>query len=207
MDKALLVELNYLAPISYYSFLKKHSNIILEKQESFLKSTYRNRCEILGANGRQTLSIPVKGGRSKNQPYASLSIDNTQNWKRIHWNSICSAYGRSPYFEHYRPYFEKHYAEKWESLYAFNLALLELSFNLLKWDKEISFTHVFEKKSSQNHLDLRDFIDSNKNMTDSAKGTEKIKYLQVFNDRFAFEENLSILDLLFNEGPNADSFL
>jgi hypothetical protein len=152
------------------------------------------------------LSIPIKGGRSHNQAYADVEIDNSQNWQNTHWHSIRSAYGRSPYFEHYSIYFEKFYKNEWQRLFEFNFELLKTVNKLLKIDTKILFTEEFEKENLK-IFDCRSMLSPKKAKDKSASFYEITPYLQVFNDRFAFEPRLSILDLLFNEGPNATSYL
>ncbi|MEX0812618.1 MAG: WbqC family protein [Chitinophagales bacterium] len=206
MQKTLLIELDYLAPIAYYSLLLKYNKVFIEACESFVKATYRNRCEILGPNGRQILSIPVKGGRSHSQAYRQTKIDYTQDWQRNHWNSIRAAYGRSPYFEHYSPYFEKFYDTQHQSLFDFNLSLLETTLKLLKTEVDFSLTNNFEK-TVPGIEDWRSCIHPNPEKDKSSEVLSSKPYLQVFSDRHSFQSNLSILDLLFNEGPNAESIL
>lgn len=209
MYKEVLIELNYLGPLAYFSIIANAQKVHIEAHDSFIKSSYRNRCEILSANGRQLLSIPIKGGRNHNQLYKNVKIDNTQNWQNVHWQAIKSAYGRAPFFEHYSIYFEKFYKKNWENLFDLNLALFKLCTKLLKIDTNYNLTNSFSKELEDNNVitDFRSKLSPKISKDLSAEIYESKPYLQVFSDRFPFEERLSIIDLIFNEGPNAKSIL
>jgi len=188
--------------LEYYAKILQYSQIILEKHENFGRSSYRNRCSIAGANGKIWLSIPVAGGRNHRQLYAETWTDNTQRWKAIHWQSIMSAYKHAPYFEHYAYRFEKFFtATQSVRLFDFNLEIFELTLKLLNSNIGISFSETFEK-NIHGVEDLRNTI-----VPRQTHFTLKKKYHQVFEERHGFIENLSILDLLMNEGPHAKQFL
>lgn len=206
MQNAILIELNYLAPLSYYSLLLKYPEVKIEACESFVKSSYRNRCEIIGPNGRQKLSIPVEGGRNHNQAYRETKIDYSQDWQRNHWNSIRAAYGRSPYFEHYEHYFEKFYRNHWVHLFDFNFELLKITLKLLNINCDIRLTDEFEKTPVL-FQDYRNTNHPNPKKNQSKDFFEANEYIQVFGEKNGFQKNLSIIDLLFNEGPGAAIYL
>lgn len=200
LDKTILIELQYLPPVSFFQTILETKNICLEANENFVKSTYRNRCKILGSNGVQSLSIPILGGRNHRQKIKDVEIDNLQNWQKKHWMSLVSAYKSSPYFEFYEidfhPFF--HRKEKW--LWDFNFKLLELLIQLLKVNIVISESQSFQQKSNFK-WDFRNEIHPNK-ISKKIDFNSK-PYMQVFQEKFDFQSDLSLVDLLFNEGPNA----
>lgn len=163
--------------------------------------------QILGPNGVQSLSIPIEGGRSHKQIFRDVKIDNGQKWQHEHWNSIRAAYGRSPYFEHYAPELECFYEKEWTFLLDYNRDLLDVLLQYLEIDLEFEFTTQFEKATSDEIADYRSVIHPNPRKDLSTDFYKPQSYLQVFSDRFEFQPNLSILDLIFNEGPNANSYL
>jgi len=109
----LLIELQYLAPVQYYAKLCSGHPMLIEQHEHYIKRSYRNRAHILGANGVMRLTIPLKKGKNEGQPIREVQIEYVQKWQQQHWQSIQSAYGKAPFFEHYsdelRPFFEKKY--------------------------------------------------------------------------------------------------
>ncbi len=201
MANILLIDLPYLGNISFYKLLIKFKEIRIEKQEFYQKASYRNRCEISGANGRLSLSIPIVGGKDKRQFYKETKISYDHNWIKDHWNSLCSAYRRSPYFEYYEDHFESIYFSNNMLLFDFNIELFKLIIDLLKLNIKVSFTSQFDKVLPSNFIDKRGVF------LPKIKEHPKISYHQVFEDRNGFIENMSIIDLLFNEGPNSLNIL
>ncbi len=190
----------YMPPINYFMVLSKNQ-VIMEMHEHFVKQTYRNRCCIYGANGKLNLVIPVKhtGDRTKMK---EARIANEIPWQKIHWRSIESAYRTSSYFEFYEHRFASYYDRKFEFLVDFNMALLDEIKNILglKNLPEYSDSYLAEYKDVQ---DLRnEFSSKNENMLPQVP-----PYPQVFSDKFGFINNLSVVDLLFNTGPGASSYL
>ncbi len=194
--KAALLELPYLPNIIWFRKFLKYENILIEREENFVKSTFRNRCEIAGANGKQKLSIPVVGGRDHHQLYKNVKIDNSVPWQKIHWQSIRSAYGSTPFFEFYAERFQPFYEKEFEFLFEFNHELLKTVLKILKTEKMFELTSVF-KKQPEGMIDLR-----------GKKEVETLKrYYQSFEERNGFQENLSIIDVIFNLGPQAKECL
>lgn len=187
--------LPYQASISYLTKLTNHPLLFLEKQEHFVKASSRNRCFIFGANGIQLLSIPVLGGRSHKQAYQHTQIDHRQNWQRQHWQSLQSAYGKSPFFEYYETELGGLYQVKHNLLWDWNLSLLSWLFNSLRVQIEPAFTEVYEKHLSTGTdfraIPLRDPSPSNP------------PYYQCFSEKHGFITDLAGIDLLFNLGPSA----
>lgn len=197
MPKKLLIELPYLGNLAFYSHLTKFDTLILEKHEFFQKSSFRNRCEISGPNGKLVLSVPIVGGKDKKQYYADTKISYDHHWQKDHWNSLCSSYRRSPYFEYYEDKFGNIFDKEYETLFSLNLDLFMLIKDLLKLNLDIQFSDKYEKEVNSDIEDYRSFFLPKRELA------VDIKYLQVFEDRTGFIPNLSIVDLLFNEGPNS----
>lgn len=194
-----LFSIHYLPSIAYISELAKYDEILIETQENFVKQTYRNRCKILAANGILPLVIPIEHGGS--QLISEIKTQSEIDWKRHHWQSIISAYNNSPYFLYYKDKFEAIYFDKnIHTLFEFNLKLLELCLKLLKINTMLKFTDVFVKDY---HPDFRNRF-SAKKIDDSELLIKP--YYQVFDNKFGFKPNLSIMDLLFSQGPESTSF-
>lgn len=193
-----LIELPYLPSILWFRNFLRFENVCIECEENFVKSTYRNRCEIAGANGRQMLSIPLQGGRDHHRLYKETRILSDKRWQRIHWQSIRSAYGSAPFFEFYEDRFCRFYETEFEYLFDFNYQLLHSLLMTLKIDKSFRFTEVYETRP-ETTVDCRNV---------STKEIEmNPRYYQVFETRNGFQPKLSIVDLIFHEGPAAKEYL
>ncbi len=190
----------YLGPIIHYAFIAQNDEYQIDIAENFNKQTYRNRCEIYGANGKLKLIIPLEK-RTQRTPMRDIKIDYDEDWRRIHWKSLETAYRKSPFFEYYEDDFLPFYRKKHSYLIDLNYELEEMIKSLLG----ITSKTIKCNKYEENEPDYRQLI-SPKNKT-FIKGVKFEKYLQVFNDRHGFIENLSIVDLLFNLGPAATAYL
>ena len=194
--KATLLELPYLPNVIWFRNFLKYENTLIEREENFVKSSFRNRCEIAGANGKQKLSIPIVGGRDHHQLYKNVKVDNSVQWQKIHWQSIRSAYGSTPFFEFYAERFQPFYEKEFEFLFEFNHELLKTVLKILKTEKAFELTSMFYKQP-EGVIDLR-----------GKKEAEPLKrYYQTFEDRNGFQENLSVIDVVFNLGPQAKEYL
>ncbi len=198
-NRVALMALHYLPAIGWFTNLMKYPTFRLEKCEHFVKSTGRNRCELATAQGRQTLSIPILGGRSQQTVITEVKIANDKPWQRQHWHAIRTAYGKAPYFEDYAPYFEAYYQKKYESLWDFNMELLQQSFYLLGWKAQFEYSLSYEKNSSPSIVDFR--------TADSLQLENQAAYYQGFESKTGFLSNLSVLDLLFHLGPQSMAYL
>lgn len=204
-NNALLLSTAYFAPVHFYARYLHHSEVYLEQFENFTKQTYRNRCLILGGNGPISLVIPVVKGRGPKILIKDLQISYDENWQRNHWQTIVSAYNSSPYFEYYQdelyPFFER----KTKYLLDYNLQIHKQLCDFFEIENKIRLTEDFEKVP-KNTCNLRDGISPKlKHNPDTA--FQPRTYTQVFSEKYGFLSNLSILDLLFNEGPNAYTIL
>jgi hypothetical protein len=195
-----LLSTAYLAPIEYYVVLANSERILLEQHEYYQKQSYRNRCRIATANGIMDLSIPVDSAGKT--PIRDLRISDHNNWQTHHWRSIETAYNSSPFFEYYaddfRPFFEK----KWLFLWDFNLALFNKTLELLDIETKIELTEQYKPETCDNFLDLRAAIHPKKEISLLLK-----PYYQVFETKFGFMPNMSIIDLLFNMANEAQLIL
>jgi hypothetical protein len=195
----------YFAPIQYYWHWRRAEKKTVEICEHYIKQTWRNRCVIGTANGPMTLSLPVEGNAEKTV-IRDVRLSNHGNWQHLHWNSMESAYNSSPFFEYYaddlRPFFEK----KPGFLLDFNEDIREIICGLLEIDASAERTTEFvpEREIPDEWVDLRNSIHPKK-MVDPLFKPET--YYQVFDRKFGFQPNLSILDLLFNMGPEAILYL
>jgi hypothetical protein len=184
-EKTILLEPLYFAPISYYVLIAKQENIAFDISQNYQKKTFKNRTYILGANGVLRLSIPLQHQHNERNKYQNIKISYAEKWQKDHWNSIISAYRRSPFFEYYEDELKVFYETEYEFLYQWNIA---------------TYNWISEKIK----LNKIDFINNNANnyISDLSKITDinLQTYIQVFSDRFEFQNNLSILDLLFNVG-------
>lgn len=176
----------------------------MEQQEYFVKQTYRSRCHIYGANGILKLSIPVAHSGERTL-IKDIKISNTYNWQKVHWKSIESAYRCSPFFEFYENDFVPYYLEKkFERLIDFNNELTILLLKLLKLEITIEPTSDYKKEMPED-FDFRNSV-SPKMPFEQDKKFISQPYIQVFGNKHGFIPNLSIIDLLFNEGPHAINF-
>lgn len=205
MSRALLPSA-YFGPIQWYQKLCHYSECIVESNDNFIKQTYRNRCHIATANGVQSLSVPVeKSGKTK-CPMKDVRISEHNDWRHLHWNALRTAYGESPFFEFYaddiHPFFEK----RWAYLLDFNLEITGKICTLLDIDTNFRPSTVFLNKSDLNGIDdFRDVIHPKHPLPDTS--FQPRKYHQVYEQKTGFIPNLSILDLLFNEGNEAVFYL
>ncbi len=190
-----LLPLAYAGPIAHWIPICKQQPILWEVEDFYQKQTYRNRMEIHAANGKLMLSIPIQHlGYDGRQNYKDVQIANEFPWQRNHWLSLKTAYQSSPFFEYYEDDIAPLYQTPYKSLFAFNKQVMETISELLQIQAPKETTSTYEKHSP--HHDLRKLIDAK-----TVKATAVLEYTQVFRDKNGFITNLSILDLLFNMGP------
>jgi hypothetical protein len=202
---SVLLSTAYFAPVQYYSKFLKYDNVYIEQFEHFNKQTYRNRCVIMGGNGPIQLVVPVVKGRGRKILIKDLKISYDIEWQRNHWRTIFSAYNSSPFFEYYKDDIQAFFETKYEFLFDFNLKIHKTVCELLEIQNNTFLTTDFEKVPDET-LNLREII-SPKISPETDFEFQPQKYTQVFSEKFGFVPNLSILDLIFNEGPNSYSIL
>lgn len=199
-----VLPVHYLPNIHYFSRFLLYDKIVLDDAEGFERQSYRNRCHIAGANGRLSLIIPVKN-RGTGQLTKHVRIDNTNDWQRIHWQSIRSAYGKSPFFEHYADYFQPFFTQKCELLFEFDLALLKVLLKLIGIEEEkLIFASGWNGEDEL--VNTGEFIHPKKDFTPDGSFYPQ-RYMQAFEERLGFLPNLSIIDALFNLGPDINKYL
>ncbi len=190
---------SYFAPISHWKEII-NGNILWDLNQNFAKQTIRNRTHIYGPNKILKLSVPIRHSK-KSFTLQEALIENDFQWQKDHWKSIESSYKSSPFFQYYEDSLKKLYSNKYEKLSNFNFDGIKLISEWLEIDFQLKLTKSYQKKY-ETCKDLR-FM-SEKNNNDLFKVKE---YIQVFSYKYGFKNNLSILDLIFNEGPNSLSYL
>jgi hypothetical protein len=199
-----MVQPLYYFPCVYaFADLLQQSTISFDKEMLFKRSSYRNRMIIAAANGAIQLSIPVIGGRAIKSIYKEVEIDYRSHWQRDHFRTLSTAYGNSPFFMFYRDELEKLYQETPRLLYEWNLMCLAWVLKKMKIEKKIENEMIHK-----NEVNLNSFIDFYSPQNFKGHPSEiSVTYNQVFEDKIGFLPNLSILDLLFNEGPHTKQVL
>ena len=189
----------YFGPISYWKQII-NSNILWDVHQNYVKQSYRNRTFIHSANGLHKLTIPVKHSKIK-FPMLNAEIDNKIAWQKNHWRSIQTAYSSSPFFEFYKDSLEQVYNMKYTYLVKFNFDMIKLVFEWLDIEIKLKLSKEY-KVVYDDSLDLRKKIENQKHSISKNK-----IYNQVFFEKNGFLNDLSIIDLIFNEGPNSLSYL
>lgn len=185
----------YLPPISFFKKIINSESIYLCKSTSYQKQTYRNRCIISTSNGIQKLTIPIKHNL-KNKSYTNTQIYNESNWQKNHWRAIKSAYNSSPFFEYYVDDFYPFYKKKYKFLYDYNYEMLTHIFKLTE-------LNIIIKNSGK----TRDYGEINELLNPKREREEFKSYSQVFVNKNGFQSDLSIVDLIFNLGPETNEYL
>ena len=185
----------YLPSIRYMAWIVAKKEITFVLTNHYQKQTYRNRTEIYGANGKLNLTIPISHNKNqKNQLDRDVNIFNDSSWQRDHWKSLESSYRSSPFFEFYEDDLYPFFHEKHLKLMDLNMALIKKIFSLLEIVIKFKKTNKFDEFS--------ELINAKQ------KTIYKIPiYHQVFNSKYGFINNLSILDLIFNVGPESNNYL
>ena len=195
----ILLPVFYLPPISWFSeFLNDENEISFEQCENFPKQTYRNRCNIYGANGKLSLIIPINHNGSRE--YKNTEISYRENWSDIHWKSITTVYQSSPYFEYYEDKLVKIFEKKEKFLFDFNIKSLEVIQHILKTEKAHSLNTEYLKNPDA--INFREKFSTKKHSEYSIE-----EYYQIFSDKFGFIKDLSIIDLLCNKGPESNTYI
>ena len=186
----------YLAPVEYYSALAKADTVFLEHCEFYEKQSYRNRCNIAGANGQLALTIPVEKSKGSRMLTRDVRISEHSDWQLQHWRSIESAYNSTPFFEYYKDDLIPFYEKNWIFLWDFNAEIQTKMLELLDLQVDVQLTKEYKVDFDENVQDVRNSIHPKK---ETDVGSFKT-YYQVFEQRFGFIPNLSSIDLLFNMG-------
>jgi hypothetical protein len=204
MQSLAIFPLFYLPPVSYFSALERHGfEFLLEKYEHFPKQTYRNRARIYSPNGILDLIVPVLKGSNVHTKMKDVRISYDFRWQRVHWMSLQTCYRSSAYFEYYEDELAVFYHKKFEYLFDYNLELLDWLLKQLKKKLQLGFTQEYTE-GQELSLDYRTAFSVKKDV--SSLGSKE-PYYQVFEDRHGFLPNLSVVDLLFNQGPQAKNYI
>ena len=197
-----LLHPTYFPSISHFAVMAQSENITFEIEDNFQKQTNRNRTYIYSPNGLQLLNIPIKHSKESRQKTKDIRIEPDFDWQKQHFKSLEAAYRSSPFFEFFeddiRPIFEK----KHEFLLDLNFEVLTVVFKCLRMKVEYNTTaEYFQQVDPNTVTDFRSLVEGKKDISVFEK------YLQVFDDKYGFINNLSVLDLLFNEGKYAMDYL
>ena len=210
-----LLQTTYFGPIQWYQKLYRYDHCMIEQHDSFQKQTYRNRCVIATANGVQALTVPVE--HTNLSPLTShlsplvkdLRISDHNQWRRVHWNALQSAYSESPFFEYYADDLHPFFEQKYDFLVDFNEAIRQKVCELIDIHPNVEYTTKYQPSAltpqPSTLTDFRDVINAKHPQPD--EGFTPKEYWQVFQHKHGFLPNLSILDLLFNMGPESVFFL
>lgn len=205
-ERTILLELQYMPPVHYFTKLFSYDRVLLEAQENYSKGSYRNRCHIMGVNGVQILSIPLRKGKNSQTRIRDVHIAYDEPWNGRHWKSIESAYGNSPYFKFYKDDLKRFFVNKrYEYMWDFNFDLLLYFIKTIGIHINVEMTAEYHRKAPSGVDDWRGKINPKTPIDDPT--FKPHYYSQVFEDRHGFVPNLSILDALLCNGRAARSVI
>ena len=197
----VLLSTTYFGPVQWYQKLHRADMVLMERWESFQKQTYRNRCLIATTQGIQALTVPVE--RNDVQYIKDIRISDHGNWRHLHWNALKSAYGESPFFEYYQDDFCPFFEQRWDYLLDFNETIREKICELIDIQPHVSYTDNYQREVEGE--DFRTSINPKHPMPDPDFTLRP--YYQVYQQKHGFQPNLSVIDLLFNMGPESIFYL
>ncbi len=197
----ILIHPTYFPSISHFIAIANTKSVTFEVEDNYQKQTYRNRAYVLGANGKLLMNVPVSFTQKNRQKCKDIRISYAEDWQSQQWKTLISAYRTSPFFEFYQDELKPLFEKKFEYLLDLNFKCMETVLDCLQLDIDSSITETYEKHVEHSE-DLRFLVNARKE-----PNFKFDEYFQVFAEKHGFLSNLSILDLLFNEGPNALSYL
>lgn len=197
----ILIHPTYFPSISHFIAISKTKSVIFEVEDNYQKQTYRNRAYVYGANGKLLLNVPVSFTQRNRQKSKDVRISYAEDWRSQHWKTLTSAYRTSPFFEYYQDELKPLFEIKCNYLIDLNFKCMETVLDCLQLNIDSSITKTFEKHVEHSQ-DFRFLVNARKE-----PNFKLDEYFQVFAEKHGFLNNLSILDLLFNEGPNAFGYL
>lgn len=196
----IILHPTYFPNIAHFVALVNAEKVTFEMDDNFLKQTYRSRAYIYAANGKLLLNIPVIHSQKNRQKYRDVKISHDTNWQSLHWKSLLSAYSTSPFFEFYKDELEPLFKVQANFILDFNLKCFEVVCDCLQLDLNTTKTKTYQKQI-EDKTDFRYLVNA------KMEEPQFAPYTQVFSNKYGFINNLSILDLLFNEGPNTLNYL
>lgn len=202
MSKHVILSSAYFPPVCYFSAIAQAEKVTVDLNECYQKQSYRSRTVILSANGPLSLIVPIKKVAPFTTSISEVRIDYKMPWQRNHWRALTAAYNNSPYFLYYQDYISGFFEDKPELLFDFNSNILKVLLKLLKINTPIEFSRLQAIERGEDLIDLRQTIHPKREAPIATPS-----YSQVFQDKFGFVEQMSVLDLLFNEGPMASRYL
>lgn len=199
----------YFPPICYFALIAQKGKVVIDLHETYSKQTWRNRCTILGGNGKLDLSIPAEKPSGNHTATKNILLSNHLHWNKIHMRSIVSAYNNAPFFIYYRDLVEHLVLDnQFKLLWELNHKIMSQLLKELELPNEIEYAEEFlHHPDPGNNLDMRFSLSPKNKVLATTVAKTFPPYYQVFEDRFGFQPNLSILDLLFNLGPDASNYL
>ena len=202
-SKSVIIDLQYLPTIAYFSQITKYDKVILEAHEFFEKQTFRNRTYFLSSQKVETLTVPLIGANKKVRT-KDILIDNSQFWANKHWRTLKTCYGKAPYFEFFADEFMHLYENQFESLWELNKAFLTKCLKMMQIKLDITESDSYKKDLNQNVIDCRSLINPKR-----SGFLDKVYQVVEYNQNFGntFEANMSVVDLIMNEGPNSFSII
>ncbi len=203
----ILLSTAYFPPVEYFAYLLSHEKAVIDLHETYPRQTWRNRCRVITGNGEADITVPVEKPLGNHTPTNKVLISDHIQWKKNHWRTLHSAYRNAPYFIYYADLVEDLiYQTETELLLDLNKAILDIFLKELKIPTHIEYSSAFIADTG-NNTDLRFAISPKNRDRKLLHPLTYPKYYQIFKDRFGFLANTSILDVLFNLGPDTRDYL
>jgi hypothetical protein len=206
---SLILSTSYFPPVSYYSLLIKFPSIVIDLHETYTKQTWRNRCTIMSGNGSLNLTVPVEKPHGNHTKTHDIIISGHSNWRVNHWRGIVSAYNNAPFFLYYKDMIEGLiFNNSHMLLYELNNEILKQLINEFGFTVNIEISRGYVRHPDASvAIDMRGALSPKNRKLQEKQVFNFPSYYQVFEDRFGFRPNMSILDLIFNKGPETMDYL
>lgn len=202
VKKEIILSSAYLAPVEYYAKLYSYDTVYVERFDNYMKQTYRNRCVIASANGTLALTVPTEKTDEAKCLMTDIRVSEHGNWRHVHWNAFVAGYKQSPFFDYYADEFHAFFERKYTFLYDFNEELRQWVCSQIDLASNVIPTSEY-MEASESINDYRELIHPKKDFAEVDSTFVPKPYYQVFDAKNGFTPNLSIIDLLFNMGPES----